>query len=45
MAFVSDKKGAYEYLIAYGVGVHDNLWSTVLAILGMVSVILLVSFG
>jgi ABC-type transport system involved in multi-copper enzyme maturation permease subunit len=46
MVFVSDKsKGVYEYLIAYGVSTYDIFWSTVLATLGLVSVVLLVSFG
>ena len=46
MVFVSDKsKGVYEYLIAYGVSTYDIFWSTVLATLGLVSVVLLVSLG
>ena len=46
MVFVSDKsKGVYEYLIAYGVSVYDIFWSTVLATLGLVSIVLAVALG
>ena len=46
MVFVSDKsRGVYEYLIAYGVSTYDIFWSIVLAALGLVSVVLLVSLS
>lgn len=44
MVFASDKaKGVYEYLIAYGVNVSGIFWSIVLATVGLVSIILLIS--
>jgi hypothetical protein len=44
MVFVSDRtKGVYEYLIAYGVNVYEIFWSTMLATLGLVTVVIGVS--
>ena len=44
MVFSSDKaKGVYEYLIAYGVNPSTIFWSVVLASIGLVSIILIVS--
>lgn len=44
MVFSSDKaKGVYEYLIAYGVNPSTIFWSVVVASIGLVSIILIVS--
>jgi len=44
MVFVSDRtKGVYEYLIAYGVNVYEIFWSTLLASLGLVTIVLGIS--
>ena len=44
MVFASDKaKGVYEYLIAYGVNTSSIFWSIVLAAIGLVSLILVIS--
>ncbi len=44
MVFVSDKdKGVYEYLIAYGINPSKIFWSTVLAAIGLESMVLGIS--
>ena len=44
MIFASDKaKGVYEYLIAYGVNISSIFWSIVLATVGLVSLVLVIS--
>ena len=44
MVFVSDKdKGVYEYLIAYGTEPSSIFWSIVVAAIGLVSIVLVIS--
>ncbi|MCL5067083.1 MAG: hypothetical protein M1368_01865, partial [Thaumarchaeota archaeon] len=44
MIFASDKaKGVCEYLIAYGVNISSIFWSIVLATVGLVSLVLVIS--
>ena len=46
MIFASDKaKGVFEYLIAYGVNISSIFWSIVLATVGLVSIVLVISIS